>query len=220
MSDVSHDLRSPMTSISGFIDGILDGVIPPQKHQYYLQMVSDEIKRLSRLVSSLLDLSRIQAGERKFTMSEFDICEMSRRILISFEQKITEKRLDVDFDFEEERISVKADSDAIHQVLYNLCDNAVKFSAEGGRLCISAKRIKGKKVRIDVYNEGAGIEESDINHVFERFYKSDKSRGLNKSGAGLGLFISKTIMEAHGQNIWVESEYGKNCCFSFTLDAE
>ena len=220
MSDVSHDLRSPMTSISGFIDGIIDGVIPPDKHEYYLKIVSEEIKRLSRLVATLLDLSRIQAGERKFTMAEFDICEMARQILISFEQKINSKELDVSFDIEEERMNVNADRDAIYQVLYNLCDNAVKFSCERGKLSISVKRIKGKRIQIDVYNEGSGISEEDINYVFERFYKSDKSRGLNKSGAGLGLFISKTIMEAHGQKIWVDSDYGKNCCFSFTLDAE
>ncbi len=220
MSDVSHDLRSPMTSISGFIDGILDGVIPPDKHEYYLQMVSSEIKRLSRLVSTLLDLSRIQAGERKFTMTDFDVCEMARQILISFEQKINAKGLEVSFEVEEDRMIANADSDAIYQVLYNLCDNAVKFASEQGRLSIGIKRIKGRRLQVDVYNEGSGIAEADINYVFERFYKSDKSRGLNKSGAGLGLFISKTIMDAHGQSIWVESEYGKNCCFSFTLDAE
>lgn len=220
MSDVSHDLRSPMTSISGFIDGILDGVIPPEKHNYYLQIVSNEIKRLSRLVSNLLDLSRIQAGDRKFTMVDFDICETARQILISFEQKINAKDLDVFFECEEDRIGVNADSDAIYQVLYNLCDNAVKFSCERGRFGITIKRIRGKRVLVEIFNEGAGVSPADINYVFERFYKSDKSRGLNKSGAGLGLFISKTIMDAHGQKIWVDSEYGKNCCFSFTLDAE
>ncbi len=220
MSHVSHDLRSPMTSISGFIDGILDGVIPPEQHKYYLQVVASEIKRLSRLVSSLLDLSRIQAGERKFTPTEFDICEMARQILISFEQKINAKELDVEFDIQEERINVRADSDAIYQVLYNLCDNAVKFSSEKGKFRIGIKRLKGKKILVEVFNEGQGIAAADINYVFERFYKSDKSRGLNKNGAGLGLFIAKTIMDAHNEKIWVESEYGKNCCFRFTLDAE
>ena len=220
MSNVSHDLRSPMTSISGFIDGILDGVIPPQQHEYYLQLVSSEIKRLSRLVSSLLDLSRIQAGERKFTMEEFDVCEMSRQILISFEQKIDAKRLDVSFECDEERMLAYADRDAIHQVMYNLCDNAVKFSDDGGVLKISIRKIKGKKLLVEVYNEGQGISQEDINYVFERFYKSDKSRGLNKTGAGLGLFISKTIMDAHEEKIWVESDAGKNCCFRFTLEAE
>jgi signal transduction histidine kinase len=220
MSNVSHDLRSPMTSISGFIDGILDGVIPPEKHEYYLQIVSAEIKRLSRLVASLLDLSRIQAGDRKFTMAPFDICEMGREILISFEQKINDKRLDVEFDCDDDRMTVMADRDAIYQIFYNLCDNAVKFSREGGVLSLKVQKLKGRKVLVSVYNEGQGISEADIPYVFERFYKSDKSRGLNKSGVGLGLFISKTIIEAHGEKIWVESDFGEDCCFHFTLPCE
>ena len=220
MSDVSHDLRSPMTSIAGFIDGILDGVIPPEQHEYYLRLVSNEVHRLSRLVSSLLNLSRIQAGDRKFTMTRFDICEMVKIILISFEKEIDAKHLDVEFDLQDERMYVNADRDAIYQVLYNLCHNAVKFSADGGKLRISISKQKGKKLLIEVYNEGNGIAKEELQYVFERFYKSDKSRGLDKSGSGLGLFISKTIIEAHDERIWVESEYGKNCSFKFTLTAE
>ena len=220
MSNVSHDLRSPMTSISGFIDGILDGVIPPEQHTYYLQIVSSEIKRLSRLVNTLLDLSRIQAGDRKFTPVSFDICEMARQILISFEQKINAKGLEVEFDCPDERINVLADLDAIYQVFYNVCDNAVKFAEDGKKFRISVRRAKGRKVHVSIYNEGQGIAPADINYVFERFYKSDKSRGLNKNGTGLGLFISKTIIESHNEQIWVESEYGKNCCFTFSLESE
>ncbi len=220
MSDVSHDLRSPMTSIAGFVDGIIDGVIPPDQHEYYLKVVSTEVHRLSRLVSSLLDLSRIQAGDRKFTMARFDVCETAKLILFSFEQKIDEKHLDVEFDLQDERVFANADKDAIYQVLYNLCHNAVKFSSEGGKLRISISKIKGKKVLVEVFNEGEGISAENIPLVFERFYKIDKSRGLDKSGTGLGLFISKTIVEAHDEKIWVESEYGKNCSFKFTLSAE
>ncbi|MBQ8141370.1 MAG: HAMP domain-containing histidine kinase [Clostridia bacterium] len=220
ISNVSHDLRTPMTSISGFVDGIIDGVIPPEKHDYYLRIVSSEVKRLSRLVTSLLDLSRIQAGDRKFNFAEFDICEMGRQIIISFEQKIEEKRLEVEFDCDEDNIPVIADRDSIYQILYNLCDNAVKFSANGGIFRISIKRIKNKKALISVYNEGQGISPADLPYVFERFYKSDKSRGLNKTGVGLGLYISKTIIDAHNEKIWVESEFEKNCCFSFTLPTE
>lgn len=220
ISNVSHDLRTPMTSISGFVDGILDGVIPPEKYDYYLRIISNEVKRLSRLVSTLLDISKIQAGERKFTMAPFDICEMSRQIVLSFEQKIEEKRLNVEFDCEEDNIAVLADRDAIYQIMYNLCDNAVKFSTEGGLLKISINRTKNKKLTVSVYNEGAGIPKDDIPYVFERFYKSDKSRGLNKTGVGLGLYISKTIIDAHNEKIWVESEIGKSCEFSFTLTLE
>ena len=220
LSNVSHDLRTPMTAISGFIDGILDGVIPPERHEYYLQTVSVEIKRLSRLVTSLLELSRIQAGERKFAMNSFDICEMGRQILISFEQKIDEKNLVVSFDCDEDSIPVLADRDAIYQVFYNLCDNAVKFASEGGAFWISIRKIKNRKILISVYNEGQGIAQEDLPFVFERFYKSDKSRGLNKSGVGLGLFISKTIIDAHGEKIWVESEAEHDCCFHFTVAGE
>ena len=220
ISNVSHDLRTPMTSISGFVDGILDGVIPPEKYDYYLRIISSEVKRLSRLVSTLLDISKIQAGERKFMIAPFDVCEMSRQILISFVQQIEDKHLDVEFTCDEDNISALADRDAIYQIIYNLCDNAVKFSAEGGLLRINISRIKNKKVTVSVYNEGAGISTEDIPYVFERFYKSDKSRGLNKTGVGLGLYISKTIIDAHGERIWVESEEGKSCTFSFTLAAE
>ncbi len=220
MSNVSHDLRSPMTSISGFVDGILDGVIPPEKHEYYLRIVSTEIRRLSRLVASLLDLSRIQAGDRKFTMAPFDACEMCREIIISFEERINEKKLEVEFDCSDEELCVVADRDAIYQIAYNLCDNAVKFSENGGVLRVGVKRLKNKKVLVSVCNEGQGIASADLPYVFERFYKSDKSRGLNKNGVGLGLYICKTIIEAHGETIWVESEYGKNCCFMFTLPLE
>ena len=220
MSNVSHDLRTPMTSISGFVDGILDGVIPPEKQEYYLQIVSSEVKRLSRLVSTLLDISRIQAGERKFTMTHFDICEMGREIIISFEQKINEKHLDVDFEVDDDNMTVSADRDAIYQIFYNLCDNAVKFASEGGKFKVEIKKLKGKKVLVSVFKEGQGIAEEDMPYVFDRFYKSDKSRGLNKTGAGLGLFISKTIVEAHGEKIWVESEYGNSCCFNFTLSQD
>ncbi len=220
MSNVSHDLRSPMTSISGFVDGILDGVIPPEKHEYYLRIVSTEVKRLSRLVASLLDLSRIQAGDRKFTMAPFDLCEMCREILISFEQKINDKHLEVEFACSDEELVVIADRDAIYQIAYNLCDNAVKFAGEGALFKVGVKRLKNKKALVTVYNQGHGIDPVDLPYVFERFYKSDKSRGLNKSGVGLGLFISKTIIEAHGETIWVESEFGKDCCFSFTLPTE
>jgi signal transduction histidine kinase len=218
MANVSHDLRTPMTTIAGFIDGILAGAIPPEKHEYYLGIIATEVRRLSRLVASLLDISRMQAGDRKFTMAPFDICEMARQIIISFEQKIEAKKLEVEFECEEDYMSVKADRDAIYQILYNICDNAVKFSSEGGVLRITIMRYKDKKLLVSVFNEGQGIPPEDVPFVFERFYKSDKSRGLDKTGVGLGLFIAKTIILAHHQDIWVKSQYGKNCEFCFTLD--
>lgn len=221
VSNVSHDLRTPMTTISGFIDNILSGAIPPEKHEYYLGLIRVEVQRLARLVTSLLDISRIQAGDRKFDMRPFDVCEMARRILISFENKIETKNLDISFDCDEERMIAVADHDAIYQILYNICDNAVKFSREGGRLAVSLSAIReGSKVEIKVYNEGEGIAADDLPYVFERFYKGDKSRGLDKSGAGLGMFIAKTIIDAHHEEIFVESEQGKYCAFRFTLPLE
>ncbi len=216
LSSVSHDLRTPMTTISGFIDGILDGTIPKEKHEYYLDVIRTEVRRLARLVASLLDITRIQAGERKFTKSAFDICEMARLILISFEQKIEEKHLEVEFDCQDDKMTVYADRDAIYQILYNICDNAVKFSKEGGVYRISIIE-REQRVYISVYNEGAGIPSEELPFVFERFYKSDKSRGLDKSGVGLGLYIAKTIIDAHDEEIWVKSVYGENCEFVFTL---
>lgn len=218
LANVSHDMRTPMTSISGFVDGILDGTIPPEQQSHYLGIVSAEVKRLSRLVNSLLDITRIEAGERKFTMTRFDICEMARQIIISLEKRIEEAKLAVEFDSESDNIYVLADHDAVYQILYNLCDNGVKFSREGGRYRISIT-THAKKVHVSVYNEGVGIAPAELPLVFERFYKTDKSRGLDKTGTGLGLYIAKTIIDAHGEEIDVRSEYGKYCEFHFTLEA-
>lgn len=216
MSSVSHDMRTPMTTISGFIDCILSGAIPPEKHEYYLKIIRDEVLRLSRLVASLLDISRIQAGDRKFVMAPFDICEMGRQILISFEQKIDKKRLEVEFICDNDNMFVTGDHDAIYQIFYNITDNAVKFAREEGILRLSLTR-EDKKVKISVYNEGDGIPYDDQPYIFERFYKSDRSRGKDKTGVGLGMFIAKTIIEAHKEVIALESEPGKYCEFYFTL---
>lgn len=217
MSSVSHDMRTPMTTISGFIDCILSGAIPPEKHEYYLKIIRDEVLRLSRLVASLLDISRIQAGDRKFVMEPFDICEMGRQVLISFEQKIDKKRLEVEFNCDADNMFVTGDHDAIYQIFYNITDNAVKFANEGGLLKLSLTVIENKKVKVSVYNEGDGIPYDDQPYIFERFYKSDRSRGKDKTGVGLGMFIAKTIIEAHKEVIALESEPGKYCEFYFTL---
>jgi signal transduction histidine kinase len=218
IADVSHELRTPMTTIGGFIDGILDGVIPPDQQEKYLLIVSDEVKRLSRLVSSLLDITKIQAGERKFVKGDFDICESARQIIISCEQRLLEKKLDVEFTCDEDNMLAYADADAIYQILYNLCDNAIKFSRVGGKYRVSVIR-NDKKIFVSVFNEGDGIPGEDLPFVFERFYKADKSRGLDATGLGLGLYICKAIIDAHGEEIWVKSEYGKNCEFVFTLQS-
>ncbi len=214
--NVAHDLRTPMTTIGGFIEGILAGAIPEDKEEYYLSLIRDEVKRLSRLVSQLLDVSRIEAGDRKFNFESFDICEMARMILISFESKLEEKKLDVEFDVENDNMYAYGDKDAIHQVLYNICHNAIKFSYEGGKYRIKISGMD-KKIYVSVYNEGVGMSEEELPNVFDRFYKSDKSRGLDKTGVGMGMYITKTIINAHEQDIWVKSVQGEYCEFVFTL---
>ncbi len=216
LANVSHDLRTPMTTISGFIDGINSGAIPKEQHEHYLNVISQEVHRLSRLVSQLLDVSRLESGDRKFVFDNFDIAEVARLIIISLGQKIDEKMLDVEFDAEYDQMIAYADKDAIHQVLYNLCENAIKFSKQSGRLSISVKYASSKKITVRVYDEGQVLTEEDKNRVFDRFYKTDKSRGLDKNGVGLGLYISKTIIEAHDEKIDVES-LEDGCAFSFTL---
>ena len=218
LANVSHDLRTPMTAISGFVEGMLNGAIPPEKQEHYLQIISTEVKRLSRLVSSLLDISRLQAGDRKIIKADFDICEMARQIIISLEQKLDSKKLDVIFECDRDNMSVFADRDAIYQVLYNICDNAQKFSYEKGKYIVKIIE-KDEKVFVSVHNEGQGIVKEDLPFVFDRFYKSDKSRGLDKTGVGLGLYIVKTIIDSHGEEIWVNSVYGEYCEFVFTLSA-
>ena len=225
LSNVSHDLRTPMTNITGYVEGILDGTIPEDKNEYYLNIVSSETRRLSRLVTSMFDITKIQSGERKFNKKNFDICEIARLVAIIFEQKIEAKNIDIDFLFDDEKMNVFADADAVHQVLQNLCENAIKFTPENGliRIKIQDKYDKqdkydnDKKIYVSVYNTGVGISAEDIPVVFNRFYKTDRSRGLDKTGVGLGLFIVKTIIDAHEEKIWITSEYEKDCEFTFTL---
>ncbi len=216
VSNVSHELRTPMTTIGGFVDSILEGCIPPEEEKHYLEIVSSEIKRLSRLVTSLLEISRMESGQKQLDLSSFDICEMARLVLISNEQRLDEKKLDVSFECDVDRLEVIADKDSVHQILFNICDNAIKFANPEGKYVISICD-KGAKAEISVMNEGIGISDEDIPYVFDRFYKSDKSRGLDKKGVGLGMFIVKTLVAAHGEDIWVESEFGKWCKFTFTL---
>ncbi|MBP5173981.1 MAG: HAMP domain-containing histidine kinase [Clostridia bacterium] len=216
MSAVSHDMRTPMTTISGFIDCILDGAVPPEKQEHYLRLIKSEVMRLSRLVSSLLDISRIRAGDRSFVFERFDICETARLILLSFEAGIDEKKLEVEFECDDDRLYVDADSDAVYQVIYNIVDNAVKFSRPGGKLTVSLKRSDGDIVT-SVRNEGEGIAAEDQPFVFERFFKADRTRGLDKSGSGLGMYIAKTIVEAHGRRLMLDSVPGQYARFYFSL---
>ena len=220
LASISHDLRTPMTTISGFIDGINSGAIPPEKHEYYLGIISAEVHRLSRLVSMLLDISRLESGDRKFNFTSFDVSEVARLVLISFEQKIEDKKLDVEFVAPDGKMLVVADKDAIHQVIYNLCHNAIKFANDSGKFKIQIEPVENKKVKISVFDEGQIISNEEFQMIFKQFYKTDKSRGLDKSGVGLGLYICKTIIDAHGETITVDSRENFGTEFSFTLKQE
>ena len=214
VANVSHELKTPMTTIAGFADGILDGTIPPEKEREYLQVISSETRRLSRLVRSMLDLSRLQGDERA-AQQQFDVCETILRVLVSLESKINAKELNVDAQLPEDPIPVWGDQDAITQVCYNLLDNAIKFSQQGGKLGISVS-AKGSKAAVSITNEGQSIPPEELPLIFDRFHKADHSRSADRDGVGLGLYIVKTILNSHKENITCTSENGKTA-FTFTL---
>lgn len=208
ISDVSHELRTPMTSISGFVGGILDGTIPPGKQEEYLRVVLEESQRLSRMVSDMLEMSKMSSSEYKLDMKKFDICEVARIAIISLENKMEQKSLELDVSFAHEQINVLADKDSILRVIINLLDNAVKFSYENTKITVSVWcDIHSAYVRVG--NFGIGIEQKELSNIFDRFYKTDKSRGRDKSGAGLGLSMAKNIMKLHNSRIWAESTRAK-----------
>ena len=217
VANVSHELKTPMTTISGYVDGILDGTIPAERSRYYLQIVSDETKRLSRLVRSMLDISRLQdqSGIPDSKKVHFDMEEIVGQVLITFEKKITDKHLDVDVEMPEHPVFTFASQDMVTQVVYNLIDNAVKFCPDGGTLGLKIKS-GGNKIYISVSNEGETIPPEELPLVFDRFHKTDKSRSQNRDGWGLGLYIVKTIVCSHGENISVSSRDGKTE-FTFTM---
>jgi len=214
ISNVSHELRSPMTSIKGFIGGILDGVIPEEKQKYYLNITYEEIQRLARLINDLLDLSTVESGTYKLDKVPVDINEIVRICILRNENRIRNKNLDVQVFFEGSELWVLTDEDKIIQVVTNLLDNAIKYGKEDGLIKISCRK-KGKKANISILDEGPTIAEEDIKHIWERFYKGDKSR-TQKVSTGLGLSIVKKIINLHDEEIWVcNKENGVE--FTFTL---
>ncbi|WRS28286.1 HAMP domain-containing sensor histidine kinase [Oscillospiraceae bacterium MB08-C2-2] len=214
-ANVSHELRTPMTTISGFVDGMLDGTIPEEKREQYLKIVSIEIKRLSRLVRSMLDTARIEAGELELTLSIFDISEIVRQTIFTFEARLEEKQVEI-MGLETDKVLVEADVDLIHQVIYNLVDNAVKFVEDKGYISVHYHSDE-EMTYIAIRNSGAGIAKEETPKLFERFYKSDKSRSLNKQGVGLGLHIVKSIINYHKGDILVRSVLGEYTEFEISL---
>lgn len=216
ISNVSHELKTPMTSIAGFADGILDGTIPPEEQNKYLATISSETKRLSRLVRSMLDLGKLQAQTPEELMeNSFDINELLLRTLLNFEGKINERHLDVDVQLPEDDMTVRGDSDSIMRVVYNLLDNAIKFAHEGTTITLSLWKT-GALAFVSVKDEGETIPPEDLPLIFDRFHKTDRSRSLDRDGVGLGLYLVKTIINNHGQRINVTSENGITE-FVFTL---
>ena len=214
ISNVSHEFKTPMTTIGGFVEGMIDGTIPADQRDKYLHIIAEETRRLSRMVNRMLDAAKIQSGELILNPAPLDFSEMTTQILLSFEQKIEAKKLEVDCEVGE-RLIVMGDVDHLYRAVYNLVDNAVKFINEGGRLCLRA-HPEGAFCAFSISNTGAGISAEDLPHVFDRFYKADRSRSMDKTGAGLGLYIVKNIINLHGGEISVRSDGGETE-FEFTL---
>lgn len=217
ISDVSHELRTPMTIISGFVEGIVDGTIPETEHEKYLGIVLSETKRLSRLVHELLEASHLEQGKNALNKENIDMNRMVTESVIAYEKSLTDKKINVELSLEDGGCLAFADKDAIKRVLVNLIDNAIKFTHESGKITVKTEDKDGKAV-VTVENTGDGISKSDLRHIWERFYKTDKSRGMDKKGVGLGLHLVKKIITNHGGEIYAESEEGKYARFVFMLD--
>lgn len=215
VANVSHELKTPMTTIGGFVDGILDGTVPEEKRDQYLQVVSNEVKRLSRLVRSMLDTSRIEAGEMEVKPTWFDISELNRQSIFTFEQAIEEKRLQIE-GLEIDKVMVWADRDLMNQVVYNLIENAVKFVNEDGVISF-LYYSDAHMTYVAIRNTGEGLENDEIPRLFDRFYKSDKSRSLNKNGVGLGLHIVRSIVNYHHGEVVVRSAPGEYTEFEIAI---
>ena len=216
IANISHEFKTPMTTIGGFIDGIVDGTIPPEKHSYYLNIVSNEIKRLSRLVQSMLSLSKLESGEMQINRSDFDLLDMTFKIIFSQEQRIESKNLNIGGLEDCQPVNLNADYDLIYQVVYNLVDNAIKFTNENGTIDFEINSFNNL-IQFKIRNSGEGIKEKDIPFVFERFYKTDKSRSAIKDSTGLGLHLANAIISIHGGKISVKSEINNYTEFTFVL---
>ncbi len=216
IANISHELKTPITTISGFSDGILDGTIPPEKQGEYLTIISSESKRMSRLVRSMLDMSKLRDMDpEELLRRNFDAVDTVGQTLLSLEGKINSRRLDVDAMLPEEPVIVRGDRDSITQVIYNLLDNAIKFAEEGSVLKVSLWKESGR-AHVAIQNTGATIPEEELPLIFDRFHKTDRSRSMDREGVGLGLYIVKTILDNHNENIYVTSRDGVTK-FEFTL---
>lgn len=216
ISNVSHDFRSPLTSIRGYLAAMIDGTIPAQMHEKYLTIVLNETERLTKLTNGLLELNSLNEKGMILTVTDFDINSMIKRTCETFEVQCDKKKIAFELILSGRELFVNADADKIQQVLYNLIDNAIKFSHSNSIIKIETTE-KNEKAFISVKDSGIGIPKDSIKQVFDRFYKTDLSRGKDKKGTGLGLAITKEIILAHNQNINVISTEGVGSEFIFTL---
>lgn len=216
VANVSHELKTPMTTISGFVDGILDGTIPENKRKYYLEIVSSEVKRLSRVVVSMLNISKIESGQMTIKETSFDIIELILNVLLSFEKKIEDKKINIEWLTTEKQLVI-GDRDLIYQVVYNLIDNAIKFTDSGESIILNIYDDNNDDKFISIKNTGKGIESKQIYKIFDRFYKVDKSRSVDKESFGLGLYIVKSIINMHNSKVFVNSENNEYFEIVFSL---
>lgn len=215
IANVSHELRTPMTTIGGFVDGILDGTIKKSRQQEYLILVSQEIQRLRILITSMLNMSRFESGTMRPNFQETNLTELVIKVVLMFEKRIEEKNLQVE-ELDSRRITAVADADLMQQVVYNLVENAVKFVNEGGTLSFTFDK-KDDICIIGIRNTGEGLKDDEIQQVFNRFYKTDSSRGKDTTGLGLGLSISRKIVHLHHGHIVVKSVYGEYTEFQIQI---
>ena len=217
LSNISHDLRSPLTSMRGFLQAILDGTIPEGKRERYLQIVLDETERLSKLANNLLEINKLEESE-KLNIKPFDVNELIRHTLSTFEERAAKNFIDLDSELYNDKCIVAADEEKIQRIIYNLVDNALKFTHKYGIIRVITEPSKdGKKIFVTVKDNGKGVSKEDQKKVFDRLYKADTSRGMDKKGTGLGLSIVREFVKAHNETITLKSDVGKGCAFTFTL---
>ncbi|MBQ7265788.1 MAG: HAMP domain-containing histidine kinase [Firmicutes bacterium] len=217
ISNISHDIRSPLTTIKGFVEAIMDGTVPKEKVNHYLEVVYNEADRLNKLGSSLLELSKMDLNKKELKRESFDIVEFMRDCVDSVEDKCRQKNITIETDFSDENIYINADVEKMQRICYNLVDNAIKYTNNNGKIKVCVYTTDYKKAVISVEDNGIGISEEDQKHIFERLYKVDKSRGADKTSVGLGLAIVKEMIEAHGETISVISQKGKGSRFVFEM---
>ena len=217
ISNVSHDFRSPLTSIKGFSEAMLDGTIPPEMHDRYLGIIVQETERLNKLTNTILELNSMDRDKTSLNMSRFDINAMLKSTAAVFEGSCRKKKISINLVLTGTELFVRGDREKIEQVVYNLLDNAIKFSDRSSEVKIETTIQRGK-CAVSVKDEGCGIARDDLTKIWDRFYKSDSSRGRDRQGTGLGLSIVKEIISAHGQTISVVSTENVGTEFIFTLE--